>query len=45
MEAAIAAIQGLLLIAGISFGGALVFSLLDTIVERLGGCVPGRTCK
>ena len=40
------AMKGFLLISGVLFGGIVALSLVDYIVKRLGGCLPGRiSCK
>jgi len=39
-------IKALLLIFAVLFGGIVAFTMVDYIVRRLGGCIPGRiSCK
>jgi hypothetical protein len=39
-------IKALLLILVVLFGGIVAFAMVDYIVRRLGGCLPGRiSCK
>jgi hypothetical protein len=40
------AIKAMLLVSGVLFGGIVAFGMVDYIVRRLGGCMPGRiSCK
>lgn len=40
------AIKALLLTVAVLFGGIVAFNMVDYIVRRLGGCIPGRiSCK
>jgi hypothetical protein len=40
------AIKAFLLTSAVLFGGIVGFAMIDYIVRRLGGCLPGRiSCK
>ena len=40
------AIKALLLISAVLFGGIVALCMVDYVVKRLGGCLPGRiSCK
>ncbi len=39
-------IKALLLISAVLLGGVVAFGMVDYIVRRLGGCIPGRiSCR